>query len=340
MLLDDVADYFGRGWCTYEAAVAYGYLSSSLDVWSGGQGLAVHRDHQESAFRLVLNDRPHLLWRAILDTELFGVQAGAECMARLGLATTRPEDLGIVYDLLRGLGMPQLIHYDDGEVLTGVFPMPVVNGKAAVRSESGRRVARAREAEEREIEMPVVTAGIPVSRAWRLAGLERLRRPGPGTRTRCSPTQRARRDRSGVAKARPSCSPHWIREDRGALQEALKARIVSLSWLASDVAPVGYLRGQCAVNPASARRQLGRRCYGRQPVCRDRHPAPDRDALELGDRPRGTGGWCKQGPRLQVFSKAEMAAPADQSGVNELLLFNAGRSQAAVEWRGAFPSRS
>lgn len=90
VLLDDIADYFGRGWCSYEASLAGGYQASTLEVWNGNREPTCHSDSAEEAFFRVLRDRPYFLWRAILDTELFGVQTAEECMARLGLATTRP----------------------------------------------------------------------------------------------------------------------------------------------------------------------------------------------------------------------------------------------------------
>ena len=95
--------------------------------------------------------------------------------------------------------------------------------------------------------------------------------------------------------------------------------------------------GECAVNQASARRSLGRRGHGRQPDCRHRHPAPDRDALELGDRPRGTDGWRWQG-QAEGLLEGRYGSTSRHAGREGAAAVRRRRSQAAVEWRGAVPA--
>ena len=239
VLLDDIADYFGRGWCSYESILAYRHLSETLDVWAE-TGRALSRAGSTiAAFMRVLEDRPHILWRALLDTDLFALQTPEECMARLGLQTTRPEDRGIVYSLLKKLGVPKGIHFDDGEVVTGVFPLPMVDGKAAVVNRTGHRLNSERSSEAAPLDVSFDSdarpslgpAGLP---PWHEFDDE------PGDRLSQADRRTAHVAVIGSCEGEAILFTHRVLEHRRALEAALQVRIRSLSWLASDVAPVGH----------------------------------------------------------------------------------------------------
>lgn len=228
VLLDRVENYFGRGWCTFESTLAHERMAEQLDVWHGGAEAPVDfYFSKEAAFRRVLMDRPYLVWRGILDTELFQIQSHEECMSRLDLETTRPEDRTIVYGLLRELGAPRSIHNDDVEVLTGVFPLPLQAGKAVV-AESGRP-AEGRtptsvstvDVADANVLVAIGPEGLPAFEQFDDAGTVHVAIVG-----RC--------EGEAVLYA------HWVREHRTSLAAALGAPVRSLSWVASDVAPVGH----------------------------------------------------------------------------------------------------
>jgi hypothetical protein len=244
VLLDRVEDYFSRGWCNYESILAHEYLSGTLDLWQGGEVVSNDVGERETAFRNVLMDRPHLVWRGILDTELFGIQSSSECMDRLALNTTRPEDLAIVYRLLRELGPPTSIHYDDCEVVTGVFPLPVQSGRAVVIEKAG------------------LTVGAPAPSVMTLnAGAKAIATIGPqglpayeefdvGSSTEARLAHVAvfaRCEGEAIQYA------HWVRENRSVLESALGVDVRSLSWVASDIAPVGHFAmGELAIRPVDS----------------------------------------------------------------------------------------
>src|SRR5262249_46640502 len=78
IMLDDADDYLSRAWCTLEALVADTMGGADLIVGSARPSAA--KGEVEHYFKALLADRPHMVWRAILDTELFGVQSAAICM--------------------------------------------------------------------------------------------------------------------------------------------------------------------------------------------------------------------------------------------------------------------
>ena len=69
---------------------------------------------------MLLRDAPHLVWRALLDTEVFACQTPARCMERLGLTVTDPADLPFVYEALRRMQAPDA-PTDDFKVVPGIF---------------------------------------------------------------------------------------------------------------------------------------------------------------------------------------------------------------------------
>jgi hypothetical protein len=108
VLLDDAEDYLTRAWCTLEGLVADSV--GSIDTLVGSRRSTAAAGRVEDSFELLLQDRPHLVWRALLDTEVFGVQDAEACLRRLSLAATDRNDLPFIYERLRSLRAPRKIH--------------------------------------------------------------------------------------------------------------------------------------------------------------------------------------------------------------------------------------
>jgi len=111
VLLDETEDYLSRGWCTLEALVADA-KAVSMELLIGSARKTARDGKAEHYFVTLLGDRPHIVWRAVLDTEVFRVQTEADCMERLGLKFTDPRDLPFIYQQLRNLAAPRKIHVD------------------------------------------------------------------------------------------------------------------------------------------------------------------------------------------------------------------------------------
>jgi hypothetical protein len=237
ILLDQVLGYFGRAWCTHEAVFATAFLNQGLHILVGGSG----RVDQASEFEFfnVLQDRPHMIWRGLLDTEVFSVQSPRECMARLGLDTTRAGDLLLVYGMLGNMGAPRTIHIDGSELITGVLPLPAV-GDSVTLTKGGFFTA------DEPIGSPAPltldwTSALRIDASWgsesRAADLPAwlpLRRPEASTRRACHAAIVASCEGEAILFTQ------WTRDHRAELEALLAVSIESVSWLASDIAPVGH----------------------------------------------------------------------------------------------------
>jgi len=183
------------------------------------------------------------VWRGILDTEVFGVQSADKCMTRLELATTEPEDRMRVYELLRGLGAPPSVHFDDGELLTGVFPLPIMGEEAVIVAESGRPLRG---------DIPV-TSSLDTNDAGKLvaigsAGVEPFEEVGS-----VAGRPSAHIAVLGRCEGEAILFAHWVRKNLPHIGNALGVSVNSISWLASDIAPVGHFAcGYLDVRPVSA----------------------------------------------------------------------------------------
>src|SRR5207248_1947188 len=127
VLLDETEDYLSRGWCTLEALVADSEMGR-IDLLVGSQRPTTRGGRTELYFATLLQDRPHIVWRALLDTEVLRVQSPEECMSRLGLALSEERDVAIVYDRMRTIRAPVKLHTDASELWTGVIPVPPAEG--------------------------------------------------------------------------------------------------------------------------------------------------------------------------------------------------------------------
>jgi len=236
ILLDDAEDYLSRGWCTLEALTA-DTMSGRTDVLVGSERGTAREGHAEHYFGTLLQDRPHIAWRAILDTEVFGVQTPDECMRRLGLALSDPADQPLVYDRLRGVPAPRKLHTDASELWTGVVPLPVLgDGRVAV-PRSGERAVRGHTRE------PAGTLD------W--TGALAIGGP-PGDIP--EPFLRLAQDGCHAALI-GSCEGECVLLARWLLAHAgeLPAPVATVSWLAVDIAPVGELPcGSLRAQPVAA----------------------------------------------------------------------------------------
>ncbi|GAA0531182.1 hypothetical protein [Saccharopolyspora thermophila] len=262
VLLDDADDYLTRAWCTLEVLTAH--ASSGFDVLVGSHRTGAASGSTEDHLVKLVQDRPHVVWRAVLDTEVFGVQTPAECLARLDLAATRAADLPIVYSGLLDLGAPTAVHIDGSEVVTGTFPLPVVGGDTiVVPVSSGRPPGGVPPTSTSTLDWTGALRSAGTSRGSRQAIASFLRSDG-SVRRHSSGNQRGfPGSRTGVESCHAvvigSCEGEavlltdWVLDHVGELETAVGAPVTSLSWLASDVAPVGHFaRGVLATAAVDA----------------------------------------------------------------------------------------
>lgn len=260
VILDDVEDYMTRAWCTLEALVADTW-TQTLDLLVGSERGTAREGKVEHYFDTLLEDRPHIVWRAVLDTEVFGVQDMATCMQRLNLGLTDQRDLPFIYAGLRRLGAPLKIHVDDGEIITGVFPLPVVNEGQAVlwTIYSGRGVSD--EGTRQVIGSLDWTEAHVLGQGWD---------PSSGDEARNVPAfvQLPLESRVSPEEEKPpgchvavvgSCEgeaillSNYVLKHREVLQSSLEVELRSLSWLATDIAPIGhFMEGALRAEPVDA----------------------------------------------------------------------------------------
>jgi hypothetical protein len=254
IVLDEADDYFSRAWCTLEALVADGE-AGARDLLVGSARRTVRAGETEHFFATLVEDRPHLVWRALLDTELFGVQTTEQCMRRLGLAVTDAGDLPYLYGRVRHLRAPTKIHTDPSEVVTGIFPLPVIDGGTAVLMprQGGRRVTR--EVERRALGTLDWTAVLRMTSA--LGGDRSPSAAVPPFETLAGAAPRTAPGHVvviGACEGEAVLIARWVRDHRSEFDALLdRVSIVSSSWIASDIAPVGHLvHGRLAAHPIDA----------------------------------------------------------------------------------------
>ena len=238
VLLDETEDYLSRGWCTLEAIVADSELGGH-DLLVGSERRTAREGRTEFYFETLLEDRPHLVWRAMLDTEVFGTQSPEECLRRLSLRLTEQRDVTIVYDHLRTIRAPVKVHMDASELWTGVLPLPVAGNGFAIMPRSGVRS----------------TTGDGRSPAGTLDWTAALRLGSAHADDALVPEyMRLGSDGAHVAVV-ASCEGEAVLLARWVLRhrDELRHPVASLSWLAVDIAPVGELPcGSLRAQPVAA----------------------------------------------------------------------------------------
>lgn len=257
ILLDEADDYLTRAWCTLEALVALGVIRNP-DVLVGSDRPTARSGVTEHYLEKLLNWRPHVVWRAVLDTEVFGVQTPTECLSRLELAATRDDDLPFIYSQLRRLRAPEDLHSDSSDLLTGALPVPLVDrGRAVLLPGRGGRQPDAEPSPQptRTLDWTDV---LQLEHAWPPAATTDA--PVPSTvelSERTGPPQHSAP--SGHLAVVASCegealvTARWVLARSPELEVMLGVHLVSMTWLASDPAPVGhFVDGQLRPVPVDA----------------------------------------------------------------------------------------
>ena len=251
ILLDEIDEYLGRAWCVLEAITAdsVASLTGAMPFQLVGSRRSTNRSGKAEAYNeVLLRDAPHLVWRALLDTEVFACQTPDECLARLDLDVADPGDLPFIYEALRRMQAP-VAPTDDLEVVTGSFPLPLAPSGASIywRTETARNVKDALE--------PAATVDLDWTRALRLQELREEtgeRRP-LGVPPRITLLQ-GNDDLFGPdafnglhlavvgsCEGEATLLARWVRDRRSDLEQMLGLRAISLTWLASDIVPAGCL---------------------------------------------------------------------------------------------------
>jgi hypothetical protein len=235
IMLDEAEDYLSRGWCTLEA-VAADSMQGVEDLLVGSRRSTAAQGRVEYYFDLLLQDRPHLIWRALLDTEVFHLQTPAECLARLSLAVTDQNDVPFIYEGLVRLGAPTKIHIDPSEIVSGVFPLPAKDGQVFIPQSAGRAYDGPQkttgEVKDLDWKKALSLRGDQPPRAFVPAWLRRA--PNGTDKATCHVALCASCEGEAVLVA------GWILDHIEELEAVLDATAVSVSWLAVDIAPVGH----------------------------------------------------------------------------------------------------
>ncbi|MDI3417583.1 hypothetical protein [Streptomyces luteolus] len=261
VLLDDVADYLGRAWCSLEAATS---LSSTAGghpdiLHTGGSARPSGPATDAESLRSLVNDRQLVIWRGLLDTEVFRLQTRGECVRRLGLSMAEPGDLPYLYDRMLSFAVPHG-RMSRQALVTGVVPLPdmgegkilipmpdysgtqPVDGGRPVRvigsldGWGGLNLRGYTEERKADPEPPDVTP------YWRFPDLDTT-----GTRQTCHVAVVAECEGEAVLIS------SWVRRHKAELEKQLRVTFVSGSWTAVDPVPVGHLpHGRVRARPVRA----------------------------------------------------------------------------------------
>jgi hypothetical protein len=234
LLLDDAEDYLSRAWCTLEALVA--------DSTTGDADLLIGSERPQNSGRGIelfltnlMLDRPHIAWRAVLDTEVFRIQTPAECLARLALTATDPGDLPFIYRRLRELRAPTRVHTDGSELSTGVFPVPVTGeGAVVIPVSTSHALHGPMDPEPSSLDW---TGALNLDSAWgdghdaaNFPPLQRLGVAGGGHVAVL-----------GASEGEAVLFTAWVLDHRDELEAVIGTAVGSVSWIASDIAAVGEM---------------------------------------------------------------------------------------------------
>jgi len=238
ILFDDVENYFSRAWCTLEAIVADG--QQSIHTMVGSQRDTARSGLTESYFRDALEDRPHIVWRALLDTEVFKIQTPIKCMRRLGLDATDPIDLPMLYERFRTKMAPMKIHIDDTEILTGVVPLPTTeNGQSIYWAKRADRVVKPNQRNLHRRQTLDWTAALSLTSASESGRVIDTTFPPFFPCNRLDATH-CHVAIVGSCEAESILLSNWVRDHQEELEQVTKVPVGSISWLAIDIAPVGH----------------------------------------------------------------------------------------------------
>jgi hypothetical protein len=247
VLLDDAEDYLTRAWCTLEVLTADSV--GSIETLVGSRRPTAAGGTVEDWFGKLLQDRPHIVWRGLLDTEVFGVQDAHTCLERLSLASTDRSDLPFIYGKLRNMSAPSKVHVDQSEIITGALPLPALRDGRVLAAGTGWDIGGSRIS---------AVGSLDWTKALTLGDAE----PGP-RRLVASWVPRVPRDRRGnlrqdrtsgqtetaqahlavvaACEGEAALIADWVQKRVPELETILGHEVVSMSWIASDIAAVGHL---------------------------------------------------------------------------------------------------
>jgi len=251
VLLDDAEDYLTRAWCTLEGLTADAF--GSIETLVGSERPTAADGTVEDWFEKLLQDRPHIVWRGLLDTEVFGVQDAQTCLERLSLAATDRDDLPFIYARLRTLPAPRKIHIDGSEIVTGTLPLPALDDGRVLAAGTGRAVRETRSGPVASLDWTnaLVLGGTEPTRRRIIASWSPRASHGQGQRdARAGPGHRRRAEARAAAahlavvaacEGEAVLVADWVETHLPELETMLGLSVVSMSWTASDIASVGHL---------------------------------------------------------------------------------------------------
>ena len=234
VLLDDAEDYLTRAWCTLEGLVADSF--HAIDTLVGSQRPTAASGTVEEWFRNLMHDRPHIVWRALLDTEVFGVQDTQACFERLSLAVTDRDDLPFIYDRLRTLSYPGRVHTDESEIITGTLPLPALDDGRVLAARPGQAVGGP---EPRPVGSLDWTDALTLEGA--VLARQRIMASWSPRTSRADPADGAHLAVVAACEGEAVLVASWVETHLSELEAILGQAVVSMSWTASDIAPVGHL---------------------------------------------------------------------------------------------------
>ena len=165
-------------------------------------------------------------------------------MTRLGLAVTDPNDLPFIYESLCKLSGAWKLRLDPSELVTGVLPLPVMDGDAntIVVRKRGYRENQSIERVQASLDW---TGCLKIDRTWHandvgaLSSFMRLSDMAAANQQ----TESQRRCHAAIVagcEGEAVLMAGWLRNHRTELEQVLSVTIESVTWLAIDVAPVGH----------------------------------------------------------------------------------------------------
>ncbi|WP_405912531.1 hypothetical protein OG760_14310 [Streptomyces sp. NBC_00963] len=264
VLLDDVADYLGRAWCSLEATTSLVLtMGGAPDVLlTGGPARPTGPTTEAESLRSLVHDRQLVMWRGLLDTELFRVQTREECVRRLGLSMADPGDLPYLYDRMLSLAVPNGRRSRQA-LATGVVPLPDMGEDQVLipapdytgsQPVEGKRPVR-------------VIGSLDGWAGLNLGGYVKDGHADAGPADVTPYWHVPQRPVAAGGGAAPTCHvavvaecegeavliSSWVRRHHPELERLLHVTVVSGSWTALDPVPVGHLPyGRLRAKPVRA----------------------------------------------------------------------------------------
>lgn len=234
VLVDLPERYLSRAWCTLEA-IGANVSNQNLVLLHAEPRTTVIGAEVEQYFVNMMNDRPYIVRRAILDTFLFEVQTPQQCFERLRIDLTETADLVNVFDMLRQMSHTPGAHTDSSSVVTGCWPLASgADGNIILPV----RAPRLESLEDKD--------GTPGSLDWTRALM--VLEPGarkvvPAHVALAAKPQKTRAHIIALAGCEGDAVliAGWAGDHLAELEDQIDAAVVAISWLSDDFVPVGHM---------------------------------------------------------------------------------------------------